>query len=119
MFPADLRLLTLGSYLSAAQFWKTAWAASPAHYQRKSLPTEAQLFRTSRTQRRWADFPLCSKYNACSQSRSNQTPSRRQVVGDRKNSGDVSVSVTVVILVYSRLFAAFFQAASLSVRPGT
>src|SRR5207253_3424198 len=83
-FPADLRLLTLGSNLSAAQFWKTAWAASPAHCQRKSLPTEAQLFRTSRTQRRWADFPLCSKYSACSQSRSNQTPSRRQVVGDRK-----------------------------------
>jgi hypothetical protein len=34
-----------------------------------------------------------------------------------KNSGDVSVSVTV-ILVYSRLFAVFFQVASLSVHPG-
>jgi len=47
------------------------------------------------------------------ESNSQPAPSRRR----QKNSGDVSVSVTV-ILVYSRLFAVFFQAASLSVHPG-
>src|SRR5207248_1293807 len=54
------------------------------------------------------EFRFCSKYNAWSQSRSSQTPTRRQFAGDAKKFGAMSDSV-MSILIYSRVFAGFFR----------